>query len=199
MPKPSLEEERTDRRPERTRQWLQNALIELVQEVDYADITIQMIVDRANIARITFYRHYRDKNELLLDYLDMIDKTITPLLQPVTPSTLANRNSELPNLRLMLYVAENRALYKALFCGSAAAITRRYTIAMMMRYATGNISLLLAHLDAQTQHMVAQCITNTTFGMIVWWLENDAPCDAQALAELVYKYNVTGVIGFMRS
>ena len=57
---------KTDRRVERTRESLQRALIELIGERDYGAITIQEIVDRANVGRTTFYLHYNSKDELFI-------------------------------------------------------------------------------------------------------------------------------------
>src|SRR5262245_38506946 len=56
----------TDRRVQRTRDLLQRALIDLIGERRYADITIQDIVDRANVGRTTFYLHFTSKDELFL-------------------------------------------------------------------------------------------------------------------------------------
>ncbi|MTE11795.1 TetR/AcrR family transcriptional regulator [Nocardia aurantiaca] len=55
-----------DRRVRRTRTALHRALIELMQEQSYARITVQDIIDRADVGRSTFYAHYRDKDDLLL-------------------------------------------------------------------------------------------------------------------------------------
>ena len=52
-----------DRRVERTRESLQKALIELIAEQGYDSITIQEIVDRADLGRTTFYLHYNSKDE----------------------------------------------------------------------------------------------------------------------------------------
>ena len=57
---------KTDRRVQRTRELLQKTLIELITERGYDAITIQDIVDRANIGRTTFYLHYNSKDELLM-------------------------------------------------------------------------------------------------------------------------------------
>ncbi|WP_083913221.1 TetR/AcrR family transcriptional regulator [Nocardia concava] len=56
----------SDRRIRRTRMALHRALIELMQEGAYARITVQDIIDRADVGRSTFYAHYRDKDDLLL-------------------------------------------------------------------------------------------------------------------------------------
>ncbi|MBO0803611.1 MAG: TetR/AcrR family transcriptional regulator [Nocardiopsaceae bacterium] len=57
----------TDRRVRRTRALLHQALIELILEKGYGRITVQDILDRADVGRSTFYSHYRDKDALLLD------------------------------------------------------------------------------------------------------------------------------------
>jgi AcrR family transcriptional regulator len=57
---------RTDRRIERTRDRLGDALIALMQERAFEEVTVQDVLERAGVARSTFYKHYRDKNDLLL-------------------------------------------------------------------------------------------------------------------------------------
>jgi AcrR family transcriptional regulator len=60
---------------------LQQALIELIGEQGYEAITIQEIVDRANVGRTTFYLHYTSK--------DIYSCTATtPLLAGSIASTL---------------------------------------------------------------------------------------------------------------
>jgi AcrR family transcriptional regulator len=55
-----------DRRVQRTRELLQRALIDLISQGAYDSITIQEIVDRANVGRTTFYLHYTSKDDLLI-------------------------------------------------------------------------------------------------------------------------------------
>ena len=47
------------------RQCLFEALHDLMQESDFDDITVDRIVKRAHVSRPTFYRRYRDKDDLL--------------------------------------------------------------------------------------------------------------------------------------
>ena len=55
-----------DRRIQRTRKALHEALKALVLEGPYDSITVQQILDRANVGRSTFYTHFHDKDELLM-------------------------------------------------------------------------------------------------------------------------------------
>jgi len=59
---------RVDRRVQRTKRHLSRALIELIVEKGgYEHVTVQDILDRADVGRSTFYAHYENKDVLLVD------------------------------------------------------------------------------------------------------------------------------------
>lgn len=60
----ALIEEKIDPRVRRTRQLLEEAFAELIQEKDFQSITVQDITERAGINRATFYAHFPDKYAL---------------------------------------------------------------------------------------------------------------------------------------
>ena len=72
---------KTDRRILRTRDRLGDALIELIQEKPFDQVTVQEVLDRAGVGRSTFYLHYRDKDDLFLsdaeDFLEAIAGVLT--------------------------------------------------------------------------------------------------------------------------
>lgn len=55
-----------DRRVQKTRKLLSDALASLILEKGYDEVSIQDIIDRANVGRSTFYAHYENKEQLLL-------------------------------------------------------------------------------------------------------------------------------------
>jgi AcrR family transcriptional regulator len=57
--------ETTDPRILRSRRMLMEALIRLLNQKEFEDISIQEIADEATLNRATFYLHYPDKNALL--------------------------------------------------------------------------------------------------------------------------------------
>ena len=57
-----------DRRITKTRKAIYNAFLQLLNQKDYEAITVQEIIDLADVGRSTFYSHYESK-ELLLDEL----------------------------------------------------------------------------------------------------------------------------------
>ena len=58
-----MTEKTPDRRAQRTRESLIHALLALIEEKHYDQISVQDIVEHANVGRSTFYAHYENKEE----------------------------------------------------------------------------------------------------------------------------------------
>lgn len=101
---------RSDRRVEKTRNAIINALKEMIIEKDFNEITIKELAERANINRKTFYLHYESMEEILFDvtvelseqvfeslnnkgFFDPNVIGITPLIETI--NELINSNYEL--------------------------------------------------------------------------------------------------------
>jgi len=95
------EEKKMDPRIKRTRQLLQQALWELMQEKSFQAITVQDIAERATINRVTFYAHFEDKYALLeFSVREIIHQRLRGQVPEGTPFTPENLE------RLMLTVCE---------------------------------------------------------------------------------------------
>lgn len=67
------------------------ALLELLKEYDYKDISITKIVEKAGVARVTFYRNYNNIDEVL-------DYSITKLLNDITKFITITFSQKDPNI-----------------------------------------------------------------------------------------------------
>lgn len=61
---------RLDRRVQRTHQLLRAAMLSLIQEKGFETLSVQEIVDRADVGRATFYAHFDSKEDLLASGFD---------------------------------------------------------------------------------------------------------------------------------
>ena len=77
-----MTDQKMDRRVQRTRQLLDDALIAQILEKGYDKITVQNIVDQANVGRSTFYAHYLDKDALMESSVEMIMEEFGPHFSP---------------------------------------------------------------------------------------------------------------------
>ena len=71
-----------DPRIGRTRAALSRALLALVEEKSFAELSVGDIVTRAGIGYATFFRHYPGKDALLLDVADALTDELLALMLP---------------------------------------------------------------------------------------------------------------------
>ena len=65
-------EKAPNRQVQRTCSWILEAVLLLIDEKPYNNITVSDITKRAGIARQTFYRNYKDKDEVIIQYFKNI-------------------------------------------------------------------------------------------------------------------------------
>ena len=99
-----------DRRVQRTRDALGDALIDLMQERPFESITVQDILDRAGVGRSTFYTHFRDKNDLFLSDVEDFLELMSNLL--ISRGDQSNRVA--PLAELLHHVGDRRTLHTSL-------------------------------------------------------------------------------------
>ena len=64
-----------NRQVQRTKSWIFEAVMLLMDEKPYHKITVSDITEKAGIARQTFYRNYGDKDDVVFEYLANIFNT----------------------------------------------------------------------------------------------------------------------------
>lgn len=80
-----------DRRQRKTRKAILNACISLIEEKDFAKITVNDIANRADINRGTFYLHFLDKYDMMESFeMEMIEKIEEAIVKnlPEKPSNI---------------------------------------------------------------------------------------------------------------
>ena len=165
---------KADRRSERTRQLLNTALIELMLEQRYDEITVQDIIDRANIGRSTFYAHYLDKEDLLVSGFTQVLDTLSQHPQQHDEG----ENPALPSLaRFFQHVQEHHQLYKALVHGGGIDRLFKKSHQHMRRNIEQHLAALIpaGQAPAAPLPLVADYLSGAILSMLTWWLDNDMP------------------------
>ena len=115
--------ERVDRRVRRTKDLLRGALLSLIREKGYERITVQEIIDRADVGRSTFYTHFRDKEDLLVYGLEELREPFTSAADD--NSRLQGTNAS-PSLTVFEHFATYRDVWKAMAGRRGAEVFVRY-------------------------------------------------------------------------
>ena len=182
---------KTDRRVQRTRELLQEALIELVGERGYDAITIQDIVDRANVGRTTFYLHYSSKDDLFLSCHEVIVSEFQSgplyphplsreeLLSPVPPPGMT---------RAYRHLEEARARLHPIFQGKDGPLILRRIRDWSAREIEANLRSTFAGADSTIPlDVLANYLAGAQLALVQWWLEQRRPHTPENLAQTFHR------------
>ncbi len=113
-----------DPRVIRTRRRLKQALLELIAEVGYEGITVELLTARADVARSTFYAHYAAKEDLLFDGFASWLLSFSEMDRPAPGEAFRFRFS----LPLLRHAATQRKFFReTILRGASDRLRRRLT------------------------------------------------------------------------
>lgn len=172
----------TDRRVLRTRCALHEALVSLMVEHGWDDLSVQDICERANVGRSTFYLHYQGKEELLSNSLDNLRKE----LQAQARVTKIGNGNSLQFVRgLIEHACEQRLLFRSI-------IGRRSGYVVHMRFRKMVIQLVKDDLPLRIgknwqRQAAVRYISGALVEMLAWWVDANTPCSAMELEEYFFR------------
>jgi AcrR family transcriptional regulator len=187
------ETKKLDPRVVRTRQMLREALVASILQKGYDATNIQDITDRAGLRRATFYLHYRDKDDLLLN---MMHETLDALMQDMESRSAKSFSAEtqpLEDLMTFQHVQEQADLYRAVLSGQGAAgITRgvRDFLAQRIR-----VTCHRKHPDLDMSmpiDVLANYLAAVKLNMVIWWLDSGMPYTPEQMAEMCSRLTMYG-------
>lgn len=174
-----------DPRVVRTRQMLRDALVALISERSFDDITVRDVTDRATLNHATFYLHFGNKEDLLNHTLDAMFEALASSIQPASAETL--RDAKIPkeiSALLFRHFAAHAAFYRVILGpnGVPAFSTRLREYLANALYQRLN-ALPPSEATIVSRSFAAQYLASAYQGVISWWLSNDQPFTPEGLAE----------------
>jgi AcrR family transcriptional regulator len=186
---------KNDRRSQRTRQLLGNALVELMLEKQFDGITVQDILDRADIGRSTFYAHYTDKEHLLMSEIERVihqlDEYAAKAGQP--------HNGLLPSLELFCHIQEQRRLMQAFVWGRGAEMHTRNFQDQVCKIIERNLRAMGGDdTNFSVPLPVAANFVASTFLMLLrWWFDEDMRHTPEQMDAMFCKLVVPAIHGLI--
>lgn len=162
---------KTDPRVRRTRRIMQAALVSLILKKEYSAISIKDITDRAEVAYITFFRHYNGIDELLIEVLD---EGMAELLRHI--ATLAVQadgpQNEAEGKLIFEYIKQKSDLFRILLKSQSVTRIRKSVIQNVARMYQDSCSFLQRPNSYVPAKMASHHMATSLFALIEWWLEN---------------------------
>ncbi len=183
---------RMDRRVQRTRKLLRESLMALILEEGYESISIQDITDKANLGRATFYLHFKDKDELLLELMDHVMAGFLDQVPQLSEAQWCLEDLK-ALIKLFDFAAEHYDLYRILVIGSGGITASR----QLHRTIAENVEMSLQRKIEESDltpevpvEFIANHFAGSLLSSIYWWLDNDLPYSVEEMALMFQKINM---------
>ncbi|MCP4359116.1 MAG: TetR/AcrR family transcriptional regulator [Chloroflexi bacterium] len=179
-----MTDKKVDRRIQRTRQLLQDALITLILEKGYDKITVQDIIDEANVGRSTFYAHYLDKDDLMESSVEKLREELGQHLS--SGSEDEAQHAMMPSLTLFQHTQQQHHLYKAMIGGRGIEIVVKAIREGLTAHARAYFEeaeragkRFAVPMDILVTYLAGSLLT-----LLTWWLDNDMPYSPERMNEI---------------
>jgi len=185
-----MNNERSERRTNRTRRSLNDALTSLILEKHYDQITVQNIIDVADVGRSTFYAHYRDKEDLFRDGWERFLGFITQFLDTEN----IKKGRFVPVREVFQHLIDFHPFYRALV--KSGKTDRLLRIGQAHLAKDIEIKLMLLPTDDQPAAIPVAILSNylaaEIFALLKWWLDHDMPYTPEQMDKIFHQLIAPG-------
>jgi AcrR family transcriptional regulator len=195
----------TDLRSERTRVFIQNALIDLIEQRGFDGVSVRDISRQAMVNRATFYRYYRDKYHLVED---IFKSAVARLAAEIGPPLVIQEASDLTTalkdkqkqaawVGLFEHFASNSRMYLAMLSGKGSAWFQYRMREDLRSFLKGKVQGKQQKKDSLPIPVeVARCFfVNAIVGVAHQWLEEGMKYSASQMAQWFLSIAFRGYVG----
>ena len=179
-----------DLRIRRTRKWLQEALLSLMSEKPFIKISIAEITEKAEVSRPTFYLHYKNKEEVLVDYLDSMYQSFMEDMQPYLDSILQGKMA----VKLFEQIAAQATFLLPLLNSEVSYIVmeklHQYCYDVIKQSLQQD---LFPSIDDTTWDILMASLAGSVYAISIQWLKMDMPLSPKEMGELTMKLQRLGM------
>lgn len=172
-----------DRRQQKTRSTIFRAFNHLLEKKRYSSITVQEILDEANIGRSTFYSHFETKDALLKEMCTAIfDHIFSNELHSETSHDFSSSGHGLKEkiTHLLYHLKDNRGNIQGILTGESGELFMRY----FKEYLTAMFEQYPESIKKDVPREFAMNHLVGSFAEAVkWWIAGDMKMPADELAD----------------
>ena len=181
----------TDRRVQRTRKLLQDALISMMIEKGYEATTVQDIIDRANVGRATFYAHFADKETLLASRLEDLRTSLSER-QRQAPGSLAF------SLAMLEHARGHLPVWVGIIGRKSGTFVLQRIQSMVADLVRADIKALPFRRTAAERDLAVQYIAGAFMAVLTWWLDQGAKVGPGDIDAIFRRLVMQGLEGDLR-
>jgi AcrR family transcriptional regulator len=182
-----------DRRVQRTQQLLREAVFALIKEKGFEKLSVQDIIDRANVGRATFYAHFDNKEDLLLSGFDAL-RALLRKRQREAHSSQSSVDEKVfaYSHDLLSHVSDYRHLFRAMAGKNSGAVVQNALHKLTIDLVRDDLKAMVDKIDGprSVSDAVVEFIAGGLFGLLMWWLTGKAKLSVDELNGLFRRFAI---------
>jgi AcrR family transcriptional regulator len=171
---------KVDRRIHKSQEAIKNAVIELMSEKKFDEVTIQEIADRANINRRTIYLHYMDKFDLLDKLIEEHINELRKMCE-LTSDTAFLEGS----VSWFEYFESHYSFFSAMLTSKGAPFFRSRFLEFVIEDIKKGWDMTNAKNHGLNEDIILQFFAPAYVGVVEWWFRNSMPYPSHVMEEHV--------------
>lgn len=167
-----------------------NALMDLLKEKgSVAKISVRELCDRAELNRSTFYAHYQEPNDLLIEIeTELLDATEEHLKKIGAENDIGAHKYILSFLQ---YIRQNDKPFRALLIDSTDPEFRSRFMQQSIIQFVENLRIVL---PKELEQYIFSYILNGSTGIIIQWIRSDYAADENEIVNLLFSINNSALV-----
>ena len=186
-----MAEKQESRRTRRTRKLIEDALMSLMLEKRYDKITVQDIIDRADVGRSTFYAHFDGKEDFLTSDFEHLFASLSQQMD----IDQGKKNEDFSTVELFKHIQVHHGLYKALVWGRGVELIFKQGNIILSRIFERRLIGLVD--DGEESKVPFPVLANHLAGsfltLLKWWLDNNMPHTPEEMNDMYQHMVLPGV------
>jgi Transcriptional regulator len=171
---------KVDRRIIKSQEAIKKAIIELISEKNFDQITIQDISDRADVSRKTIYLHYADKfdllDKLIEEYIDRLRKV----------SETACEMEWRPATQVCFeYLESHYLFFSTMLANKGAPYFRSRFLEYQIEAFKNELRKTNEKNSSVNEEVIVHFVASAYVGVVEWWLTNGMPYPPREMADQV--------------
>lgn len=181
-----------DRRIINTKKKLTNTLLLLIQEKRLKDITVLELCKKANINRTTFYKYYKDVE-------DLVNKTEESLLVELETRIPEIKRNYLISFtgKIIEAISEKKEIYTKLLGDNGDHTFLRKILSLVYEPSVEEWQKLLKKANKEDLENIYNFIVDGTIGIVENWIRNDCQGKPENIAIFINKICMSGLSSFI--
>lgn len=179
-----------DFRAQKTRESIRKTFREMLKEMDFEEISVKELTDRAQINRRTFYLHYPSLDSLLNELIDEIADGYIEKTQSL------DGYADQPEIArtFLSYFAQQDELHEKIICSSSFKYISDRINRKISEANQGHVDNL-GKVDAYTKNLIIAYMNSSCLGMYRRWVADKKKVPAEQFLDIAVQLVCSGVLG----